>query len=84
MPETKLSKLKAAWASGDGIGSLRIAAKFQQLGEHKEAITRAWAAFQSPAFYRGIGQEPDALLAEGLVALAERYDLAPLEVPRGS
>lgn len=73
--DTKLSKLKAAWAKGDNIGALRIAAKFPQLGSQKEAITRAWAAYQFPDFYRGIGQCPDALLKAGYDALAARYNL---------
>ena len=74
--ESKLSKLKAAFIQGDHREALRIAARFPQLGEHKEPITRAWAAIQNPAFYREIGQDPDSLIGMGVTALRARYDLA--------
>lgn len=72
---TKLAKLKELYASGDLIGALRIAARFPQLGDEKEAITRAWAAVGNPAFYRELGQDPDALLHLGIDALRRRYAL---------
>lgn len=72
---SKLSTLRDAAGRGDWIAALRIAAKFPQLGEHKEAITRAWAAIQNPQFYRDIGKEPDALIEEGVEALKARYHL---------
>lgn len=75
LPPSKLSLLKAAWERGDRSGALRIAAKFQELGEHKEAITRAWAAIQDPDFYRAIGKDPEALIAAGYAAMKERYGL---------
>ena len=73
--ETKLSKLEAAYRSGDHREALRIAAKFPRLGEHKEAITRAWAAIQNPDFYESIGQPPADLIASGVSALQVRYGL---------
>ena len=73
---TKLSKLEAAYRSGDHREALRIAAKFPRLGEHKEPITRAWAAIQSPDFYRAIGQDPASLVAGGIEALRVRYGWA--------
>lgn len=75
MPQSKLSRVKASAERGDWHEAIRLAAKFQQLGEHKEPITRAWQAIQSPEFYRSINQDPDALLAEGIAALKERYGL---------
>lgn len=77
---TKLSKLKAAWAAGDYVGALRIAAKFPRLGDDRDAISRAWAAYQSPEFYREIGRNPDELFAAGISAIAERYGLPPAVV----
>lgn len=74
-PESKLSKLKTAFASGDMVSALRIASKFQHLGEQRDAITRAWAAHQSPDFYREINQDPEALFAAGVEALRVRYGL---------
>jgi hypothetical protein len=73
--ETKLSKLKAAYASGDIRSALRIASRFPSLGQHKEAITRAWAAIQNPDFYRQLGQDTQAHIDAGIVALRERYSL---------
>jgi hypothetical protein len=72
---TKLNNLKTRLASGDLIGSLRIAAKFPDLGEQKEPITRAWAAVQHPEFYREIGQDPDLLFAVGIAAIRRRYGI---------
>lgn len=73
--QTKLSKLKAAWQRGDRVEALRIAAKFPRLGEHKEAIQRAWAAYQNPKFYQQIGRDPARLIKQGVEAMKERYDL---------
>lgn len=75
MTTTKLSKLKACYAAGDLVGALRVAARFPQLGDEKEAITRAWAAVGNPAFYRELGQDPDALFRLGIDALRRRYAL---------
>lgn len=80
---SKLSQLRAAYESGDAIGALRIAAKFADLGEHREAITRAWAAHTSPAMYREMGRDPEAAIAAGIIALRARYalDSAPAHRP---
>lgn len=72
---TKLAKLKAAYAAGDYPAALRIAARFGQLGREKETITRAWAAYQNPAFYRELGRNPDELFRLGIAAIARRYNL---------
>jgi|688.fasta_scaffold129106_3 hypothetical protein len=71
--ETKLSKVEKAYKAGNYHEAIRIAAKFPQLGTHKEAITRAWAAIQSPEFYESLGQSPESLIKDGIFALAERY-----------
>ncbi len=75
MRPSKLSRIRDAAQQGDWHGALRIASKFYELGEHKEAITRAWSAIQNPQFYRDIGKEPDTLIAEGVTALKARYSL---------
>lgn len=74
-PVTKLSKLKAAAAAGDWQGALRIAARFQDLGDHAADIKRAHEACHSAGFYRQIGKDPDALIAAGIAALKDRYSL---------
>jgi hypothetical protein len=73
MNNTKLNKLKTCYTAGDLVGALRIASRFPQLGEHKEVITRAWAAHTNRQFYIEIGQDPDALFDAGITALRERY-----------
>lgn len=73
--ETKLSKLKTAWAAGDHVGALRIAAAFPRLGAEKQAITQAWAAMQNPGFYRQIGKDPEELIGDGMQAMALKYGL---------
>jgi hypothetical protein len=73
--ETKISKLKAAAASGDWTLALRIAARFHDLGEHAAAIIRAHEAGLNPRFYRSIGKDPEALIRSGIDALKSRYRL---------
>lgn len=73
--ETKLSKLKSAWSSGDRVEALRIAAAFPRLGAEKRAITQAWAALQNPGFYRQIGKDPEDLIGDGMEAIALKYEL---------
>jgi hypothetical protein len=71
--ETKLAQLRALMAAGDWPGALRMAARFQRLGQHKADIERGWAALQRPEFYRELGRDPEALVAAGIRALQERY-----------
>jgi hypothetical protein len=71
--ETQLSKLKQFMANGNYRSALKLAASFGRLGSHKAAIERGWAAITYPAFYVGLGQNPDALVATGLAAIRERY-----------
>ena len=73
--ETKLSKLLAHAKKGEWQEALRIAARFPQLGDQKAAILRAHEAYGNAAFYRQIGRNPDALIADGIAALKTRYML---------
>ena len=75
LPASKLSVLKTLAAAGDWLGALRIAARFPELGEHKERITKGWNAHLRPEFYRELGHDPDALVADAFQALRERYGL---------
>jgi len=71
--ETKLSRVIAAWRAGDKDKALAIAAKFPQLGDEREAVTRGRQARLRPEFYRELGQDPDALFAAALAAMVRRY-----------
>jgi hypothetical protein len=73
MPEKKIDILRGKMAAGDWPAALSLASKFPHLGKHKEAITRAYNALTNPGFYRQIGKNPEALVAAGIKALAERY-----------
>ena len=73
--ESQLSKLKRYMASGQFREALRLAAGWSDLGDHREAITKARAADVWPLFYVQIGQDPAAIVAAGIEALKERYPL---------
>ena len=75
LPPSKLSKIRDALAAGRDRDALRIAAKFPQLGEHRDRITKGWAAAQNPDFYREIGCDPDALERDAVAAIRERYGI---------
>ena len=75
MMETKLGKLKSFAADENWTAALRIASRFNRLGNQRDAIKRAWDALQNPRFYRQIGIDPDAAVAAGIKALRERYSL---------
>lgn len=73
--QTKLSKLKEYVSLGNNRAALKLAAGWEQLGEHKEAIERGWAAMQNPDFYRQIGKDPNELIKLGMEAIRERYQI---------
>lgn len=72
---SKLARLRAAWDAGNRLEALRIAARFPRLGAERETITRGWAAYTNPGFYREMGRDPEALIAAAFDALAARYEL---------
>lgn len=75
--ETAIGKLRKLWTAGEHRKALGLAATWPQLGEHKEAIQRGWAAAAHPRFYIELGMDPDAIYSAGLAALIERYELTP-------
>ena len=72
---TKLQMLTDHIKAGEIRKALRIASKFQELGEHKVRIQKAWSALMNPDFYEAIGQHPNELVADGVAAIKERYSL---------
>lgn len=76
LPDPKLTQAKRLADAGDWVGCLRIVAKFPQLGDQKEAITRGWAARRHPALYREMGHDPDTLWAAAVRACCTRYGWA--------
>ncbi len=73
--ETKLAKLKRLMQAGDHRAAIKLAAGWRQLGEHRERITRGWAAYNNGSFYTSIGQDPAAHIQDAIAALKERYQL---------
>lgn len=72
---TKLQQIRDALAAGDERAALRIAAKFPDLGDEREAITRAWEAVQNPRFYQSIGYDPVELESAGVAAIRRRWGI---------
>lgn len=74
--ETKLSKVKAAYEAGNYQLALRLAAKFGDLGDQRDAIKSGHECYANAKFYRQLGKDPDALKRAGAAALALRYGWA--------
>jgi hypothetical protein len=72
---SKVSKVRLAWAAGDRIGALRIAARFFDRSADTISFKRGMDAHNHPDFYRQIGKDPEQILAEALQNLAARFKL---------
>ena len=73
--ETKLSKLRAAWAAGDKAGALRIAARFHDRSPETKAFKRGADAMNNPDFYKQLGKDPVALRDAAYAAMAAKFGL---------
>ena len=71
----KTDQIRAAWASGDRIGALRIAARFFDRSIDTKTFKRGMGAYNNPDFYRQLGKEPDQLVASALELLATKFGL---------
>jgi hypothetical protein len=74
-PISKCDKIRAAWAIGDQIGALRIAARFFDRSEATKTFKRGIDAHNNPGFYRQLGKDPDLLLSAALELLARKFSL---------
>lgn len=72
-PASKKDQIVRLLKTGQNDKALAMAAKFQDLGAHRDAITKGNNAARNPDFYRQIKQDPAALVAAGVAALRERY-----------
>src|SRR5262245_1465972 len=72
---SKSDKIRAAWAAGDRIGALRIAARFFDRSAVTMIFKRGMDANNHPAFYRQLGRGPDLIVAEALDTLASKFGL---------
>jgi hypothetical protein len=79
MPKTKTDppsaseKIRAALEAGHFRAAILSAAKFQHLGDQRDRILSAREAYLRPDFQRALNKNPDALIADGIQALRERY-----------
>lgn len=72
-PASKLDQIAVLMKTGKWEEALKMAAKFQDLGDHAKPITQGANALANPDFYRQIKKDPAALVAAGIQALKERY-----------
>lgn len=73
MMKTKASILKDLMIDGQWEKALSLAAKFQDLGKHRDAIKRGHEAIVHPKFYAQLGKDPAVLRDAGIEALKIRY-----------
>ena len=71
MSERKQDRIRAAWASGDRIGALRIAAQYH--GPEAADFRTGWAAHTNPGFYVQLKKDPAALVAAALAGIEREF-----------
>jgi hypothetical protein len=71
----KSNQIRAAWAAGDQIGALRIAARFFDRSIETRTFKRGIGAYNNPDFYRQLGKDPQQIVADALDVLAKRFNL---------
>ena len=72
-PSTKLARVREAMSDGDWPLAIKLAAKFQSLGDQEEAIRRAKDALNNPEMYTQLGHDLEAVLQAGIAALKTRF-----------
>ena len=71
----KTDQLRTAWAAGDRIDALRIAARFFDRSADTVVFKRGMAAYNNPQFYRQLGKDPEQIVGDALAVLAARFKL---------
>jgi len=74
---SKTEKIRAAWAAGERIAALRIAAPFFDRSNDTKTFKRGMDAYNNPDFYRQLGKDPDEIVAVALERLVNRFNLQP-------
>jgi hypothetical protein len=72
---SKSSQIRSAWATGDRIGALHIAARFFDRSLDTLIFKRGMNAYTYPDFYRQLGHDPEQITAEALQLLAAKFGL---------
>jgi hypothetical protein len=73
--DSKSDQIRAAWAAGDRIGALRIAARFFDRSANTKTFKRGMGAHNNPNFYRQLGKDPAQIVRDALDRLAKRFNL---------
>lgn len=73
--ETWEDQIKNAWNNGDKIKAIKIASKFKNLGDQKDAIILAKECCIHPDFYKSIGKDVNKCIKLGCDAIVERFRL---------
>jgi hypothetical protein len=71
----KTDKIRAAWAGGDRIGALRLAARFFDRSADTLTFKRGIDAHNNPGFYWQLGKDPAQLVRIAFEVLAGRSSL---------
>jgi hypothetical protein len=71
----KSEQIRVAWATGDQIGALRIAARFFDRSADTRTFKRGIDAYNNASFYRQLGKDPERLMAAALELLAKKFRL---------
>ena len=58
----KTDQIRAAWAAGDRVGALRVAARFFDRSADTKAFKRGMDAHNNPGFYSQLGKDPEQQL----------------------
>lgn len=72
-PRSKLSFVLEHMEHGRWREAISLAAKFQNLGPHRNAILDAHRAYLNPDWLRQLGKCPDEAITAGRNALVDRY-----------
>jgi len=73
--DSKTEQIRAAWAAGDKVGALRIAARFFDRSIDTRTFKRGIDAYNNPGFYQQVGKDPEQLMAAALELLAKKFSL---------
>ena len=79
---TKTQRLIDHMRAGNWQRALSLANTFRMLGPHRDTIRLAHECRVHPAFYRGLGRDPEAAVAAGIAALKLLYPERPPCPPR--
>ena len=68
---SKCSNIREAWANGDRIAALRIAARFFDRRQDTQIFKRGMDAHNHPDFYRQLHKDRDQITVAAVRVLAE-------------